>query len=129
MWSGQHSLSTLPCPQGLEGLPYLGAAFLPSNVTQGRAGGWEGVREAPSFLVGVRPAGKHVFGGVCVCEREVTLKPHCRPDRLAAKDRVWPLWWPQPQSLKDLEKKAQSEEKTDPDPAAALARGLAPGDF
>lgn len=61
--------------------------------------------------------------------REVTLKPHCRPDHLAAKDRVWPLWWPQPQSLKDLEKKAQSEEKTDPDPAAALACGLAPGDF
>ena len=62
--------------------------------------------------------------GVSVCVREVTLKPHCRPDHLA-KDCVWPLWWPQPQNVKDLEKKAQSEEKTDPEPAAALARGLA----
>lgn len=67
-------------------------------------------REALSFLLGLKPAGEHVFG-MSACVREVTLKPYCWPALLAAKDCIWPLWWPRLLSVKDLEKKAQSEEK------------------
>ena len=62
------------------------------------------------------------------CVREVALKPHCQLGLLAAEDCVRPLWWPQPQSVKDLEEKAQSEEKMDP-AAAGLARALALGNL
>lgn len=58
--------------------------------------------------------------------REVALKLHRQRGLLATEDCIRPLWWPQPQSVKDLEEKAQSQEKMDP-AAAGLVRVLAPG--
>lgn len=70
-----------------------------------------GFSKALSFLVGLRPVGEYMFGGVCMCERghpqtSLLARPPC------TEECIWPLRWLQPQSVKDLEKHNRWRKRT-----------------